>query len=243
MGPGGSADLQLAPEPPVVPSRPGQFPPKIVRTAELEVQVRNFERAWAAANALASRHGGFVTSSSTEQSGDELDRGNITLRIPATKLDAALGDLRELGKVTRESSTGQDVSAQIVDIDARRRVLEAEELQLVDLLRRASGVSQILEVRDRLNGVRQEIESLAAQKKVLDEQVEYSTVNATIFEKGAEPADDDNGGVIPEAWRTAVRVGLTVVAGTLVVLGGLIPLVALGAGVWAAVRLARRRRA
>jgi hypothetical protein len=228
----------------VPPSRPGEFPPKIVRTAEIEVEVRSFTRAWSRANALAAKHRGFVTSSSTEQRGSELDRGQITLRIPAAKLDAALRELRELGKVTRESSSGEDVSAQIVDIEARRRVLEAEELQLVDLLRRASGVSQILEVRDRLNGVRQEIESLAAQKKLVDSQVEYSTINATIFEKGAEPEDDDgDGGILADAWRTALRVGLTIVAGSLVVLGGLVPLVALGLAIWLGARTLRRRRA
>ncbi|MGH2760732.1 MAG: DUF4349 domain-containing protein, partial [Actinomycetota bacterium] len=123
-GTGGGTSSQIAPVPPV-PSRPGQFPPKIVRTANLEVEVPSFDRAWARANALATRHGGFVTSSEAG-----LERGTVVLRVPANKLEAALADLRELGKVITTSTTAEDVSAQIVDIDARLRTLEAEELQL-----------------------------------------------------------------------------------------------------------------
>ena len=172
-----------------------------------------------------------------------LERGTVVMRIPANKLEAALADLRELGKVVTTSTTAEDVSAQIVDIDARVRTLEAEELQLVELLRRASGVSQTLEVRDRLNAVRQEIESYKAQKEFYANQVEYSTINATLFESGADDPDDPGDGILLDAWRTALRAGLTIVAGALVVLGGLVPLAAIGLAAWFAIRAYRRRRA
>jgi predicted nuclease with TOPRIM domain len=184
------------------------------------------------------RHSGFVTSSEAG-----LARGTLTMRVPASKLDAALADVRELGKVVQMTTTAEDISAQIVDVRARLRTLEAEELQLLELLRRASGVSQILEVRDRLNAVRQEIESLEAQRELYESQVEYATIVATIHEKGApEPGDGDDP-IIVQAWRTALRAGLTILSGLLVVLGGLVPLAAVGAAVWFALRVVRRRRA
>ncbi len=236
-GAGGSTGTQIAPEPPV-PVRPGQFPPKIVRTANLEIEVDSFDRAWSRATALATRHGGFVTNSQTG-----LDRGTVTMRIPASKLDAALEDLGRIGKVVQSTTSAEDVSAAIVDIDARLRVLEAEELQLIELLRQATGVGQTLEVRDRLNSVRQEIESHKGQKEYFAEQVEYSTVNATLYESGAVDPNDPDDGILLEAWRTALRAGLTIVAGLLVVLGGLIPLTALALAIWFGVRTLRRRRA
>lgn len=236
------AGPDIAPIEPPAPGRPGSFPPKIVRTADLEVEVRNFDRAWDAAMNLASRHDGFVTNSNTEQINGKLGRGTLTMRVPATKLDAALRDLRRFGKLVRMSSSGADVSAQLVDLDARTRALEAEELQLLELLKRASGVSQVLEVRDRLNAVRQEIESLKAQKELYEDQVAYSTINATLFESGAEPDEEPGDGIIIQSWRTALRAGLVIVGGALVVLGGLVPLAALGLGTWSVVRVIRRRR-
>jgi hypothetical protein len=231
---------EIAPVPPVPgPSRPGQFPPKIVRTANIDVEVGSFDRAWSRANAVATSFGGYVTSS---QAG--LERGTVTMRIPASKLDRALAELRKLGKLIQSTTTAEDVSAQIVDVDARLRTLDAEELQLLELLRKASGVSQELEVRDRLNAVRQEIESLEAQKEYFANQVDYATINANVFERGAGSPDEPPGdGVLYDAWRTAFRVGVTIVAGTVVVLGGLVPLAAIVLAAWAALRLVRRRRA
>ncbi|HYZ91204.1 MAG TPA: DUF4349 domain-containing protein [Actinomycetota bacterium] len=235
----GAATTQIAPVPPVPGGRPGQFPPKIVRTANIDVQVDSFDAAWSRANALATTYGGFVTSSQAS-----IERGTITMRVPAAKLEKALADLRKLGKVIQSTTTAEDVSAQIVDIDARLRVLSAEEAQLLELLGRASGVSQVLEVRDRLNAVRQESESLKAQKEYFASQVDYATINATVFERGADdPGEPGDDGILLEAWRTALRAGLTIIAGLLVVLGGLIPLTALGLAVWFAVRTLRRRSA
>jgi uncharacterized membrane protein YphA (DoxX/SURF4 family) len=165
------------------------------------------------------------------------------MRVPADKLDRALADLRKLGKVVQSTTTAEDVSAQIVDIDARVRTLEAEELQLLELLKQASGVSQVLEVRDRLNGVRQEIESLKAQKEYFAAQVDFATINASVFERGADEPGKPGDGILLDAWRTALRAGLTIVAGAVVVLGGLVPLAALGLAIWFAVRTIRRRRA
>ncbi len=234
----GAATTQIAPEPPIPPTRPGQFPPKIVRTANAEIQVRSFERAWDQANNIARKYRGYVTNA---QSG--LERGTVTMRVPADRLDDAMADLRKLGKLITMSTSAEDVSASIVDIDARIRVLEAEELQLLELLRKASGVSQTLEVRDRLNAVRQEIESHKAQKEYFTSQVDYSTINATLFERGADDPTEPGDGVLIEAWRSALRVGLTIVAGAVVVLGGLIPLVALALALWFGFRVIRRRRA
>ena len=235
----GSATTQISPpEPPVPPSRPGQFPPKIVRTANAEIEVTSFERSWDRANSIATKYRGFVTNSQAW-----LERGTVTMRVPADRLDEAMADLRKLGKLMTMSTSAEDVSSSIVDIDARLRALDAEELQLLELLRRASGVSQTLEVRDRLNAVRQENESLKAQKEYFTSQVDYSTINATLFERGADDPEDPGDGTLIEAWRTALRVGLTIVAGTLVVLGGLVPLAALGLAIWFVARAMRRRRA
>jgi hypothetical protein len=236
---------EIAPEPPVPAPVPGggNLPPKIVRTADIQVEVKHFDPAWATANSVAARYGGYVTNSNTEQVREHLGRGTVTMRVPAEKLDAALADLRRLGTLAQMTTNANDISAPIADVKARLKALQTEELTLLDLLRRASSLSQTLEIRDRLNATRQEIESLKAQRDVYENEVDYSTINATIFERGISPNDGDEGGsILAQAWRTALRIGLTIVAGTLVVLGGLVPLAALAIGVWLGVRAVRRRR-
>jgi hypothetical protein len=236
-----SGSTAIAPVPPVPAT--GKFPPKIVKTANVEVEVKRFDAAWSRANAIATRFGGFVTNSSTEAVKDRLGRGSLVMRVPAEKLDAAIVELRKLGSLANMSTSADDISAPIADVKARLKALETQELQLLELMGRANTLSETLEVRSQLDSVRQEIESYKAQRDVYENQVQYSTINATIFERGVDPSDPDDGdGILRDALETALRVGLTVVAGALVVLGGLVPLAAIGLLVWFIVRAARRRR-
>jgi uncharacterized protein DUF4349 len=238
----GGAGAAFAPAPAGPPAPAGKFPPKIVRTTSLEIEVESFDRGWERANDVASRHQGFVVTSNTEQTENERGRGTLQIRVPAAKLDAATKELRALGTLRMMNTSAEDVAAQLVDLDARRRAAEAEELQLLELVRQARGVPEVLEVRRRLNSVRKEIETLKAQQAYQADQVDFATINATIFERGAEPEKGEPAsGVLADAWRTAVHVGLGVLAGLLVVLGALIPLLIIATALWAGVRLVRRR--
>ncbi len=229
------------PAPPVPAPGSGKLPPKIVRTANIEVEVESFEPAWSRANTIATRYGGFVTNSSTEQVEDRLGRGSLVMRVAAAKLDAALADLRKLGTLANMSTSGDDISAPIADVKARLRTLQTQELQLLDLMTQAKTLSETLEVRSQLDSVRQEIESYKAQRDAYEDQVAYSTINATIFEEGIDRNGGGGDGVLRDAMETALRIGLTIVAGTVVVLGGLIPLVALALAIWFVVRALRKR--
>src|SRR5438093_23657 len=118
---------------PLPPSQPGVFPPKVVRNADIQVQVRRgaFDRMWSRALDVAARYGGFVTNSSTQQTDTRINSGTFTLRVPATKLDTALKDLRNLGTLKSLSTSGNDISGQIVDLDARLKADDAEQAQLL----------------------------------------------------------------------------------------------------------------
>lgn len=242
---GGSGAGQVAPDiapQPVPPSRPGT-PPKLVRSADVDVEVRKggFSRAWASANQIAARHGGYVSNSSTEQVKGRLARGSIIVSVPATKLDAALRDFGRLGTVLRSTQTSADVAAQFVDTDARLRTLRAQETQLVALLDRANSLSEILEIRSQLNAVRGEIEQLQAQREFLQGQVDFSTITASIHEAGVDAVDPSQPGRLESAWDAALTTGARTLAGILVVLAVLIPLALFAALIWGAVRLVRSR--
>lgn len=216
--------------------------PKVVRNADIDVEVARgaFLRAWERANAIAGRHGGVVTSSQTEQVGGRVARGALTIRVPSNKLEAALTDLRRIGTVTREGANAEDISSAFVDVDARLRALEAQETQLLEILRRATNISDVLEVRTRLAEVRGEIESLKAQKAQMQQQVDMATISASIHEPGAEGSTEPPG-PLGDAWDAGLRTAARTLAGLLVVLGVLLPLALVAALIWGGVRIARRR--
>lgn len=221
--------------------------PQVVRTADLQVKVKgSFDAAVDRATSLAGQLGGFVTSSSSSFL-DGRESGDLTLRIPAARFDEARRRLGELGTLESSQIGGNDVGGQLVDLDARLRTLHTEEDALDDLLGRSTDIGQILQVRDRLTGVRTEIEQLAGQQAALKDQVALATIHVVLHEPGSSSVPQPKP---VHAWdlgrslRSSYHATLAVVGGMVIVLGALLPVLVLAAlGLPFAIRYRNRRRA
>jgi hypothetical protein len=157
--------------------------PMIIRTAQLSLITKEFDKARANLEAILKRHRGYVgelKASGSTGSGRTL---TATLRVPSDQLDAMLTEVKTLGRVESESQSGQDVTSQYVDLQARLSNARNTEQRLTDLLRNRTGkLSDVLEVEQELDRVRGQIEQMEAERKNMSNQVSYATVNATIAE-------------------------------------------------------------
>jgi hypothetical protein len=155
----------------------------IIRTAQLSLITKEFDKARANLEAILKRHRGYVgelRAGGTTGSGRTL---TATLRVPADQLDATMTEVKTLGRVESESQSGQDVTSQYVDLQARLTNARNTEQRLTDLLRNRTGkLSDVLEVEQELDLVRGEIEQMEAERKNMANQVSYATLNATITE-------------------------------------------------------------
>lgn len=165
------------------PTTPLQSP-EIVKTGELKLVVPSAKEAVERATTITKSSGGFVESSNVSGEDKTGVNASLTLRVPVTSFESVMGQLRAMGRIANESTSGNDVTAQIVDTDARLKVMRTEEQAYVDILAKAKHVDDVLSVRDRLDEVRQEIESMAAQSKMLKDQAAMSTINLTFIQKG-----------------------------------------------------------
>jgi hypothetical protein len=103
----------------------------------------------------------------------------ITYRIPADRWDDTLDAIRKLGTVVAEKTDANEVTGQLVDLDARIRNLKASETALVGYAEKAPKVSDLLEIEARLTDTRGEIERLSAQQAQLTDQVALATLTVT----------------------------------------------------------------
>jgi len=226
------------------PGGPASTGPRIARTTDLEVRVEKgrFDERWRQAEAVAGKFGGYVTASSAQEVEDRLARGNLTLQVPAEKLQGALDELRGLGTPVRLNSTANDVSGQIVDYDARLRAAQANETALLDLARQARSVEDNLALRPRLQDARREIETLQARRASLQGRVDLATVTASLYEKEAAPAIPRPEGRVGQAWGRAGDAAAATLAGMIITAGYLGPFAVLAAAAWALATAVRRRR-
>jgi predicted anti-sigma-YlaC factor YlaD len=156
---------------------------KIIRTVSMNIVANNFETVRETIDGLLRDVGGFVggIQASDVSNGRSL---RATLRVPAARLDETVRSLRSLGHVADESQSGEDVTEQVRDIEARLKNSRNTEQRLADVLRNRTGrVADILEVEREMARVREEIERMDAQRLNLERRVEYSTVTVQVTER------------------------------------------------------------
>jgi hypothetical protein len=226
----------------VAPSGSG-FQQSIVRTASIAVRVSpgQFSNAWSQALAVAGHFGGLVSNSDAQTVNGRLASGSLTLQVPSTNLDGALGALAGLGTMTSESTTSQDVSGQVANDSAQLTALQAEESEYLHLLPQAKSTADILAIEQPLNTVEQQIQTLQASQAYLQSQVAMASIQATFGEPGTQPPAAKPAGRLGRAWQQA-KIGVTsVIAGFIVTAGYLIAPALVALLVWAAAGRLRRR--
>ncbi len=154
---------------------------RIIRTGSIELEVSDVPKALRTARDAIVALGGYVGASNTSNVGDR-PTAQITYRIPADKWEAALDALRDLNgltiKVATEQTEAVEVTAQVIDLEARIKNLRASETALQGIAAKATKISDVLEVEARLTDVRGQIEQLTAQLKDLNDRASYATLTA-----------------------------------------------------------------
>ena len=190
----------------------------VVRKATMHLLSKEVRAVYLQAMHLISpARGEFVDSSAMSGSGETAE-ANITLRVAADRIDEVLNDLRDLAEVEREDKTGDDVTAQLVDLEARLRNEERIEQELLGLLdtREDSPLRDVLQLREEISKVRGSIERHKAQIAQMDRLVSLATILIIIRydfdeeEPVEEETDEDTLGAyfgenIAAAWDGGVR--------------------------------------
>jgi hypothetical protein len=153
---------------------------KIVRTVALDVTAKDPRKLSNQATTLAAARSGYVQSSSSEQY-LQSERITMIVRLPNSSLEAFVAEVKAQAlKVDTEKLDAKDVTAEWVDTDARLRNARREEEQYLAIMKRATSVKDTLEVSNKLSGVRERIEQMEGEQKLLEHQVAMSTVTLTL---------------------------------------------------------------
>ena len=154
---------------------------KILRDATLTLEVGAPAEAQRKITSIAESLGGFVVTSESKlrQIGDskqELEV-NLVVRVPATQFGSALDQIRSTGsRVIQEKITGQDVTEEFIDLEARLKTQKALEPQFLEIMKQANKVEDALEVQRQIAEVRTEIEKLEGRKRFLENRASLSTI-------------------------------------------------------------------
>jgi hypothetical protein len=158
---------------------------KIIRNANLSLETDTPEETGRKIAALIEGKGGFLITSETQaravSGGAERSTVNLVLRVPAAQFDAAVNEIRQTAlRVVQEKVSGQDVTEEFIDLEARINAKKALEAQFLEIMKQSRTVADALQVQRELSEVRGEIEKLEGRRKFLESQTSLSTINITL---------------------------------------------------------------
>ncbi|MFA7249555.1 MAG: DUF4349 domain-containing protein [Dehalococcoidia bacterium] len=204
----------------------------IIRNGTADLEVRSVADAFESIRQIAAAANGSVADSSFTGSGDR-QSAQMTLRVPVERFGDVVARLREIAVEVRSiTTTSNDVTDEYTDVEATLRNLRAVEAQYVQLLGRAGTIGDVLQVQDRLNQVRLQIDRTEARRQSLASRAAMSTITVSL-----RPASGIVSGSGPlaragAAWQASLRT-LEVIGTVLLVVivysWWLVPPIAIGA--------------
>ena len=150
---------------------------QLLRVGHMKVQMRDPRAGAARLEAHVAAIGGYVESSRGEGDGSSAD---LQLRVPSTLLDATMNEVGTLGEVRERSVNAQDITDQLVDLDARRATLAASRDRLRELLQRAEGIRAVVEMEHELTRVQSQLDSMDRQLESMRGRVALSHLSVRL---------------------------------------------------------------
>lgn len=159
---------------------------KIIRNGNLTIEVSSPTETQSRIFSIAETRGGFVVTSEMSQQ-DTNDKSKPTqsvtlvVRVPALQFEQAMTEIRSgATRVLQDKRTGQDVTEEFIDLEARIKNQRALEGQFLEIMKRANKVEEALDVQRQLAEVRTEIEKIEGRRRFLENQATLSTINVTL---------------------------------------------------------------
>jgi len=160
---------------------------KMIYTDDVSIRVKQFRKAVDDVTALTTRYSGYVSSSQISSAPEVPPQGTITVRVPASKFQDFLAELRKLGTVLDERLVGDDVTKEYVDIQAQINAKQIERTRLLDLLNRTARLSDLLTVEREVTRVQTELDQLIGRINEMNNLIALSTANITLGEELQAP--------------------------------------------------------
>ncbi len=217
---------------------------RVIRTGQVAVEVEKFDDTARRLLAIAEGAGGFVADSSYV---DDVNspRGTFILRVPAARFSEVVREVEKLGTVQRRQISGQDVTEEFIDLEARVRNLERQEARLLTFMERATKIPDLMAIEQEVGRVRGEIERMTGRLRFLANRVDLATVQAEVSQKPKKTGGfwdfEQTLTRIQTAFLNTVRQLLGAVEGLVAFAAALLPVALLGAAGWVLLRRATRR--
>jgi hypothetical protein len=197
----------------------------VIRNATMQLSDEHPATITEQAAVLARAAGGYLLDGATQTAADTVLSSMVVLRVPEPAFEKTLEQVRRLAKLREESITGEDVTDEFVDTEARLRALRKLELRLMGLLEQSAKLNDLLHVEQEVARVNGEIERFEGRLRYLRERTQMSTITLTVHapDQPHVPQPESIASRLSNAFHAGIEVAVSVIESGIVVLGFILP--------------------
>jgi hypothetical protein len=177
---------------------------KIIRTAQLSIEVKDYKTYSNSLNTLVKKFGGYIATEQ-EIKQDERIENRVTIKVPVAEFQELMNAINNSGeKITDRQISSEDVTTEVIDTKSRIEAKKEIRQRYLDFLKQAKSMQDILSIQSEINEVQEEIEMAAGRVEYLNHSAAYSTIELYYYQILKASAINDKptfGNKISEAFK------------------------------------------
>lgn len=189
--------------PPTADAVPQAPQRQVIRRADLDIRVENVEKAEKAVGTIVQDGGGYTESATSTDLASTHPVLKLALRVPVTAFDSSIAKFEALGVRLSKQISSDDVTNQLVDLDARLKTLYAKETVFRDMLKNRSQLDDVFNIQNQLTEVRTQIESIAGERKSQAGLAAMSTIGLTLEQNAVANVATTDPNWLAQTWAEA----------------------------------------
>lgn len=198
---------------------------KIIYTVGVNISTDNFDntltKLYTAVNEDIDAGNWIKSSDINEYSSYKI--ANLIIRIKTTKLNEFLAKLPEMGKISAQSQSSQDITYSYAQAEAMITALNEEKDYISNLLEEdflKTNPELALQYINKITNINTQIALISDELIKYDNDLEYSTVNVTIkqYTDGTENSEKPFGTRIKNAFKNSMNLVQMALKGLFIVL-------------------------
>jgi hypothetical protein len=207
---------------------------KIIKTANINVEVKDFKSFNSFIHNNIRRYSGYVASEQQNQLDGKIVN-IVSIKVPVNAFDDLVNSLETEGvKVNEKRISAEDVTGEVVDTKARIEARKQVRDQYLSLLKKARNMKEVLQVQQEIDGIQEQIEAGMGRTKYLSNQAAYSTINLTYYQLLPETIsrNDNTSDSFLFRLKEAFETGVSFLSGLLIVLATIWPVLVVTFIIW-----------
>lgn len=163
----------------------------VIMTGQVSLKSKSLTTVRSGIDDLVARYGGYVDRENTvDDGGGRVSSSTIELRIPSQSFEAVMGALKDIATVTSTNTRSEDVTTEVIDVEARVRTAEVSLRRLRAFLGRATNVDAVIRLESEISQREADLASLLAQQRYLKNQTSLATITVTMTRTTTPNGDD-----------------------------------------------------